>query len=336
MFDVAHLAHVELLTPDPDGSAKFFTEILAMEETGRSGESIYLRAFEEGYHHSLKLTGADRAGLGHIGWRTTSQAALERRGTALAATPRGRGWSDGDVGHGPAYQFTTPDGHLTEVFFEVTYADISDAEQTRLLCRPQRRPLHGVPVRRIDHINLLATDVAACNDFLIEQLGFRLREQIVRGDGELRGVWLSVTALAHDIAVMQDGLGEPGRLHHLCYWYGTAQHLEDVADVLRDRDIVVEHGPGVHGATHAKFLYVIEPGGNRIEFFGDTGRLVFDPTAPVITWDQDHADVAGSWIGSPAPDPDFYLYATPVVPIPDDLVRTSQVGPRLTQERHSG
>ena len=44
---------------------------------------------------------------------------LERRVAAVEATRLGVGWIDGDVGHGPAYRFTDPDGHVFELFYEV-------------------------------------------------------------------------------------------------------------------------------------------------------------------------------------------------------------------------
>ena len=31
-------------------------------------------------------------------------------------------------------------------------------------------------------------------------------------------------------------------------------------------------------------MYVIEPGGNRIELFGDSGYLIFDPDWKTIEW----------------------------------------------------
>jgi catechol 2,3-dioxygenase len=314
-FDVAQLAHTELLTPKIEESLSFFRDILGMQETGRAGQSVYLRAFEESYHHSLKLTEAATAGMGHCAWRTSSPQALERRVAAVEATPFAGTWTDGDVGHGPAYAFRTPDGHEMELLWDVDRAAIPQEEHSLLKNRPQRRPLTGVPVRRIDHVNLLAQDVGATNDFLMEALGFRLREQILAPGGGLRAVWLSVSPLVHEIAVMHDGLEQRGRMHHLCYWYGTAQHLEDVADAMLDHDIFVEVGPGIHGVTRAKFLYVREPGGNRIEFFGDTGYLILDPDAPTITWDEHDVDIVGTWIGPTLPDPTFYLYGTPdVVP----------------------
>src|SRR5699024_4388658 len=154
-FDVAQLAHVEIYTPDPDGTLWFFKEILGMQETAREGQSVYLRSYEDFYHHTLKVTERDQPGLGHVAWRSSSKKALERRVEMLEQSGLGKGWIDGDLGHGAAYQFTTPDKHPMELLWEVDYYQPSDGEFTLLKNRPQKRPLKGVPVRRIDHVNLM-------------------------------------------------------------------------------------------------------------------------------------------------------------------------------------
>jgi catechol 2,3-dioxygenase len=51
IFDVAQLAHVEILSPKPEETVKFFTRFLGLEETAREGQSVYLRAYEDLYHH---------------------------------------------------------------------------------------------------------------------------------------------------------------------------------------------------------------------------------------------------------------------------------------------
>ena len=121
IFDVAQLAHVELLTPDLEGTLHFFKDLLGLQETERRAQSVYLRGYEEQYHHSLKVTAAPRAGLGHVAWRARSPQALERRVAAIEATGLGRGWIDGDVGHGRAYRFDTPEGHPMELLWDVDY-----------------------------------------------------------------------------------------------------------------------------------------------------------------------------------------------------------------------
>ena len=39
-FDLAHLAHAELLTPVPDQSLRFFVDVMGMTESGRRGDSV--------------------------------------------------------------------------------------------------------------------------------------------------------------------------------------------------------------------------------------------------------------------------------------------------------
>jgi catechol 2,3-dioxygenase len=54
LHDVAHLAHAELLTPEPEKSLWFFTQVLGLTENGTSGDSVYLRTGDDYEHHSLK------------------------------------------------------------------------------------------------------------------------------------------------------------------------------------------------------------------------------------------------------------------------------------------
>ena len=59
LHDIAHLGHAELLTPEPDKSLWFFTEVLGLTQNGASGDSVYLRTWDDYEHHSLKLTAAE-------------------------------------------------------------------------------------------------------------------------------------------------------------------------------------------------------------------------------------------------------------------------------------
>ncbi len=76
-FDLAHLAHVELLTPKPEESLRFFVDTFGMTESGRRGQSVYLRGWDDYEHHTLKLTAAKVAGMGHFAYRATSPQALQ-------------------------------------------------------------------------------------------------------------------------------------------------------------------------------------------------------------------------------------------------------------------
>lgn len=326
-YDIAQLAYTELFTPKLDESLKFFTQYLGMQVTKRVGNSIYLRAYEETYHHSLKLTERDEPGVGAIGWRATSPEALQRRTKIIKEAGYGIGWSKESLGRGEAYQFKTPFGHQMELFWDVEYYKPMEHEKTELLNRATKRPSQGVPVRRIDHLNLLAKDVGAMSRFLIDVLGFKMREYIVLPDGNMMSSWLSVSNLVHEIAISPDFSDEPGRLHHLAYWYGYPQNLYDVGDLLKENGIFIEAGPGKHGISGAFCMYVYEPGGNRIELFGDTGYLIFDPSFKPVVWKiEDLVGKGDMWIGSPLP-PSFNMYGTPIrkveaPPIPMPSIQT--------------
>ena len=79
IFDLAHLGHMELLTPKPDESLKFFVDVMGMTISGRQGESVYLRGWDDYERYSLKLTASKTSGMGHMALRARSPQALERR-----------------------------------------------------------------------------------------------------------------------------------------------------------------------------------------------------------------------------------------------------------------
>ena len=84
-FDVAHLGHLELLTDMPEASLDFFVNVYGLTESGREGDSVYLRAWDDYEFHTLKLTASNTTGMAHVGYRTSSRAALERRVKAIEA-----------------------------------------------------------------------------------------------------------------------------------------------------------------------------------------------------------------------------------------------------------
>ena len=89
--DIAHLAHVEMLTDRFDESLDFFTRVYGLKLSALDGDSAYLRAWDDYEFHSLKLTRSDTTGVAHIAYRAASSPeALERR----VAGDRGLGLQD--------------------------------------------------------------------------------------------------------------------------------------------------------------------------------------------------------------------------------------------------
>src|SRR5665213_4253396 len=116
--DIAHLGHVEVLTPKFEESRRFFIDVMGMTQSGEKGSSVYLRGWDDYERYSLKLTSSKTSGMGHVAFRTRSPQALERRAAALKGSGFEVGWTDGDLGHGKSFMCKDPDGHPIELYYD--------------------------------------------------------------------------------------------------------------------------------------------------------------------------------------------------------------------------
>jgi catechol 2,3 dioxygenase len=295
LHDIAHLAHAELLTPEPDRSLWFFTEILGLTENGRSGDSVYLRTWDDYEHHSLKLTAHTTSGLRRTGLRASSPEALKRRVADVEAAGLGIGWQEGDLGIGPTYLCRDPDGHEIELYYETEWFEATGAQKPALKNQAQARPTNAVSVRRLDHINYLAADSGRCGDFIASALGARVTEQIMLDDGTITAQWLHFAQKSYDLVYTNDWTGSNGRLHHISFATDTREEILRAADIALDRGVFIETGPHKHAIQQTFFLYLYEPGGNRIELANPMSRLVFAPDWQPITWTQAERAKGQAW-----------------------------------------
>jgi catechol 2,3-dioxygenase len=308
--DVAHVGHIELLTPRFDESLEFFTSIVGLHETGRSGASVYLRAWGDYERHTLKLTAHSTSGLGHLGLRVRDEMTLNGLVTLLGERQIAGRWIADDA-HGPAYRFATPDGHALELYWETQRFTATPEIATAFKNQPQRYVPRGIAPRRLDHVNLLAGDVSATRRLFQDSLGLRLTEHIVFDDGREVGAWLSATNKSYDVAITEDRSGASGRLHHFTYMMDSREDVLRAADILRDADVPIETGPHKHSIGQTFFLYCFEPGGNRFEI-GAGGYLIFDPDWQPVTWTQAERAQGQAWGLQTVSS--FHTRGTPPVP----------------------
>lgn len=295
-WDIAHLAHVELLTPKLDESTRFFTDILGMSISDTKGDSVYLRAYDDYEHHTLKLTAHKHGGIGHHAWRLRSADLLEEKAAAIEKTGFGIGFTEGDLGHGKTYQFRMPSGHLTEIYFETEKFQATGEMASALKNTASKFPGRGINVRRLDHLNLLAPDVAAFRDFQLNYLGGRLSETIIFDETDVKGAWFSVNSKSYDLAVTGDHIvGMSGRFHHLTYAVNSREEVLIAADIALENGVFIETGPHKHAIQQTFFLYLYEPGGNRIEIANPTARLILDPDYETIVWNREERLKGQAW-----------------------------------------
>lgn len=294
-FDVAHLGHVELLTDRPEESLDFFVNVYGLTESARDGNSVYLRAFDDYEFHTLKLTAAKTTGMAHVGYRTSSKAALHRRVKVIEAMGLGTGWTEGDLGHGAAYRFNSPDGHVFELYWDTKRYAAPQAERPALKNIAQRYHGRGVAPRRLDHFNLLASDVSKIRDFMTKALGSRVTEQIRLDNGRLGGCWFTVNNKGYDVAVTEDHSGARGRFHHITYVVDQREDVLRAADIFLENGVFIETGPHKHAIQGTFFLYVYEPAGNRVEVANAGARLILAPDWEPVTWTQAERRRGQAW-----------------------------------------
>ncbi|MQA87510.1 MAG: catechol 2,3-dioxygenase [Streptosporangiales bacterium] len=295
--DVAHLGHIELLTPEPDKSLWFFTEVMGLSENGREGDSVYLRTWDDYEHHTLKLTAHSTSGIRRTALRAASQESLDRLVKAIDAAGRGQGWVEGDTGIGPTYLFTDPDGHEFELYWESEWYEPPEQLRPALKNQAQAYPGRGICVRRLDHVNFLASRVEPNGQFLSDVLGARPTEQIMLDDGTISGQWLHFTNKSYDIVYSGDWTGSRGRLHHVAFATDTREDILRAADICLENEVlvVIETGPHKHAIQQTFFLYVYEPGGNRVELCNPGARLILAPDWKVITWTEAERAKGQAW-----------------------------------------
>ena len=309
--DIAHLGHIEVMTPNLADSLAFFTGVFGLHEVGRSGDSVFLRAWGEYQLYSLKLTGARTSGLGHVAFRAGSADALNRIVVDLSANHVSGRWIDDEFGHGPAYRVQSPDGHEVEIYYETVRYQANEATAPGFKNQPARYEPRGIAPRRLDHLNILASEVRPTREFFQHRLGMRVTEQIIFNDGTEIGSWLSATNKSYDVAITKDKSGARGRLHHFTYFMDSREDVLRAADILVERGVFIESGPHKHNIGQTFFLYFYEPGGNRVEI-GSGGYLIFDPDWTPVIWTE--ADRAKGQAWGLQTVSSFHTYGTPPVP----------------------
>jgi catechol 2,3-dioxygenase len=313
VMDIAHLGHVELLTPRPEESLRFFRDVMGMTVSGEKGDSVFLRGWDDYERYSLQLTASHTSGLGHAAFRTRSAQALERRLAALRAEGCEVTRTHDNFGHGPAWRFRDPDGHVFELYWETEWYEAPADRRPALKNQAERYPARGVNVRRIDHFNCLAVDVRACREFFQRTLGLRCTERIELDSGEEAGMWLTSNNKSYDFAFTREAHGVPGRFHHVTFALDSREAILQAADAFLEAGVHIETGPHKHAVQQTFFLYVYEPGGNRVEVAHAGARLILAPDWKTITWTETERKKGQAW-GLKTIE-SFHTHGTP--PLPD-------------------
>ena len=311
--DIAHVGPLELFTPVLEESADFFVRVMGLREVRRDADSVYLHTWDDYQSWTIRLVQRAEAGIGRTLLRAASPQALGRLAEAIVARGLDRGTSTDLPGIGEVFEFEDPDGHPLGLYWDVDRYSADDTDRPALKNQAAAYPARGANLRRLDHVNWLTADVPTTAEFLNEGLGARCTEQIVNDEGGPTAIWFNVGNKTYDLVYTEDWTGTRGRLHHIAFATDTREEILRAADVCLDAGVHIETGPHKHAIQQTFFLYVWEPGGNRIELCNAGARLILAPDQPTISWSREERAKGQAWglqtIGT------FHTHGTPPVEV---------------------
>ncbi|MBX3196101.1 MAG: VOC family protein [Microbacteriaceae bacterium] len=310
--ELAHVGPIELYTPVLEASRDFFVNQLSLREVGREDGAVYLHTWDDYQGYTVKLVQREAAGIGRTFIRAASPESMERVIAAIDASPQRGERRDGFRGMGEVYCFDDPDGHPMGIYWDVDWYVPDETDTPALKNQAAAFPGRGANVRRLDHVNYLTRDVPGVSTFLADVLGARCTERIVTDDGEDAAIWYHLGNKSYDLVYTRDWTGANGRLHHIAFATDTREDILRAADVCLEAGIHIETGPHKHAIQQTFFLYVWEPGGNRIELCNAGARLILAPDWKTISWTAAERAKGQAW-GLKTIET-FHTHGTPVLP----------------------
>jgi 3,4-dihydroxyphenylacetate 2,3-dioxygenase len=249
---------------------------------------IYLRSTEEFIHHTLVLRKGEIAAVAVFSYRVRASEDLDKAVaffTELGCEVRRK--EDGFVkGIGDSVRVIDPLGFPYEFFHQTDHTERMS----------WRYDLH-IPgeLVRLDHFNQITPDVPRAVKYM-QDLGFRVTEDIQDDEGTVYAAWMRRKPTVHDTAMTG---GDGPRMHHVCFATHEKHNILAICDKLGAlrRSDAIERGPGRHGVSNAFYLYLRDPDGHRVEIYTQD-YYTGDPDNPVVTWDV-HDNQRRDWWGNP-------------------------------------
>jgi len=280
-YRISRLGHVEVQSIDLDRDVDYYLNVIGLHQTGREGNTVYLKGWDERHAYSFSLTQAERPGMVRMAFRTVDPEDLDYYEKRLQTYDVKYDVIPEDYRRGRALRFQAPSGHTVELYYAMDYTG-------NLLPTVNPAPwpegLKGIAPPRLDHTLVTAPDPATAIRFFQEVLEFRASEVLVQPDGTPVAAWLWQRPAPHDLAIVPGGAGG---FHHAAFMIDSPEAIFRAADILARHRVRIDLGPGRHGITRGTTIYFFDPSGNRLETFGGYTAYQMDPDTQAITWTAD-------------------------------------------------
>ncbi len=278
---IRQMGYVVIAAPDPDRSARDLADITGVRISHSAVDATYVSsnarfcevAYLRGDKHGIRAVGLeamDEAAVDEVQRRAQSDGLTILSDTPLLPQVK------------RAVRFATPFGPIFEVHTPIAREAIASAS------------LNGKRVRRLEHVNLRATDPRGFHDLVTRLLGMKLSDRTTQYE---RAWYRAADGFHHTFAA-----GPGNGLHHYAFDAHGLYDLAGTADALVAKGRNLLWGVGRHGPGNNLFSYYLDPDGCVVEVSFGLERIDNDDLHEPGNWPFDtSSNVLDRW-GSKPPE----------------------------------
>jgi catechol 2,3-dioxygenase len=270
----AHLDHLQILSPNPQGLAEFYGRCFGMTVSRLHDQWLC-----QGPRRSLLIASGAGGTLGSAAFAVSDCSALTALTQRLEAAKVPFQRSTTPLFEASSVGFSDPDGH--HIVFGV-------------------RTLHGASSSkvgslqaRLQHLVLASTNADGMLNFYRDIVGFQLTDRVIDTSGSMRTCFLRTDHEHHSVAIF---LADSNRLDHHCYETSDWNSIRDWGDHFASLRVPVKWGPGRHGPGNNLFVFVHDPDGNWVEISAELERVTTE--RPIGSWPHEERTL-NSWGRAP-------------------------------------
>ena len=286
-FNMTRASHVVLHVRDLARSHAFYVDTLGFVVTERLPNRLYLRGLEEACHHSLVLEAASEPACARVGMRVLTDEDLDGAKAHFESHGQAARWVE--IEHQRRTLHTSdPAGTPLEICANMDTPPAPDPGGERFQGRlpAASRSFSGADAENNRGARILCRDGISA---LRIHRGGRIRKNSTPSSCSAKAT--RTTSCSRR--------GEGPRLHHTAFVVPETYHLMFVCDQLAENGFgsSVEFGPNRHFAPgFARFVYLRDPDGHRIELF-TTHYQTIDSEDEPVRWNV--SQLRGGWGGRP-------------------------------------
>jgi catechol 2,3-dioxygenase len=161
---IMRMGKAELRVLDLEESVNYYTNVIGLNEVGRSEGKVYFKAWDEFDHHSLIIQEADSPGLDHFAFKVEKEEELaifekkiEQFGCTVKRISKGTRLAEGE-----AIRIELPKSHQMELYHDIVRLGTRTGNVNP---HPWPEGTRGIASHRLDHLALVGEDVKGTTRF---------------------------------------------------------------------------------------------------------------------------------------------------------------------------